>query len=189
MSEYRRVESSLEIPRNAGTAGFMRTLETLIKLPRVQSITVDARGKVTWTRYVRDDENEPLAVQFDDLEPWAVIRNGELMELNVNIDDAALVLIMMLDRVTSEGLHPTAFVSGAATIFWDWFASSTGYRFPSQHVMGLPLYLDRHAPDTALILGAAYEAGASLADTHKSYKIEMDYVVAPETHVEVFGDG
>jgi hypothetical protein len=190
MPEYRRVEDSIEVPKNTGVTGFLRTLEQIIRLPRVQDIRVDIKGKVSWSRYVLDGESEPLGVEFEDLEPWAIIRNSEVVELPVRSTNVALVLSMMLDKATSEALHPIAFASGADTVLWEWFADSTGYRLGSNNsVMGLPLYLDRHAPDTALILCAAYTKGAALIDTQKAYKIEMDYTAAPGTYVEVFGDG
>ena len=188
MPEYRKVEESLEIPKNAGIAGFMRTLEGILKLSRVQSILVDSRGRVSWTRYVADGEEQFMGADFEGMEPWAIIRNREVVELPVRTENAALILSMMLDRATLEGLHPTAFVSGADTIFWNWFTDTTGYRLNSSSVMGLPFYVDRHAPDTALILCAAYTSGAAMSDTQKAYKVEMDYIAAPGTFVEVFGN-
>jgi hypothetical protein len=189
MPDYRKEEYSLEIPKNAGIVGFMRTLEGIIKLPRVQSIIVDARGKVSWSRFVMEGESAPLGVDFEDLEPWAIIRNRTVVELPVHTANAALALGVMMDRVAIEGLRPIAFVSGADTIFRDWFKETTGYSPQSDTVMGLPFYLDRNLPDSALILCAAYTPGAALSDIHKAYKIEMDYVAAPGTYVEVFGNG
>jgi hypothetical protein len=191
MPDYRKVEESMEVPRNTGVSGFIRTLEGILRLPRVQTIHVDAAGKVSWARYVMEEEDlAPLSVGFEDLEPWAIIRNREVVELSIEAvaQSAPLVLAMMLDRAAMEGLHPTAFVSGAETVFWNWFADTSGYRLASkQMIMGLPFYLDRHAPDTALILCAAYTANALLSDSQKGYKIEMNYITtAPDTYVEVF---
>jgi len=189
MPEYRKVEHTLTIPKNTGVTGFMRTVESLIKLPRVQAIHIEASGKVTWSRYVADAEEEELpGIDFSDLQPWAVIRNKEVVELPVHTSNAALILGMMLDRATSEGLKPVAFVSGANSVFREWFADTTGYQLGSASVMGFPLYGDRHVTDTALLLCAAYTSEAPLAEMQKAYKIEMDYVAVPGTFVEVFGN-
>jgi len=187
--EYKKVEHTLTVPKNTGVAGFMRTVESLIRLPRVQAIHIEASGKVTWSRYVVGDEEDELpGIDFGALEPWAVIRNKEVVELPVHTSNAALVLSMMLDRATSEGLRPITFVSGANSVFREWFADTTGYHLGSTSVMGLPLHGDRHISDTALLLCAAYASDAPLAETQKAYKVEMDYVAVPGTFVEVFGN-
>lgn len=187
MTEYRKKEDSVEVPKNTGTQGFLRTIESILRLSRVQQVTVDAKGRVSWTRYVREDEEEEpgLRVDFGDLAPWAIVRNRSVEELLVHNADASLTLAMMLDTASSDGLYPAAFVSGANTVFWKWFGQSTHYQPRANgRLMGLPFYLDRGCPDTALILCAAYEPTAQLSDTERAYKIEMT-LLTPDTDVEV----
>ena len=186
MTDYPKIEESVEVPKTSGVSGFLRTVEGIIKLSRVQRIVIDAKGRVSWSRYVSEEEESVpgLRVDYGDLEPWAIVRNRNLEELLIHNASAPLTLAMMLDVAASDGLYPSAFVSGADTIFWDWFADTTDFRLRSGRIMGLPLHLDRHAPDTALILCAAYEPTAQLSDTEKAYKIEMSLVM-PDTDVEV----
>lgn len=191
MTEYRKREDSVDVPKNTGTQGFLRTVEGIIRLSRVQQITIDAKGRVSWTRFVREEEEDTpgLRVDFGDLAPWAIVRNRQVEELIVQGADAALALAMILETASLDGLYPAAFVSGANTIFYKWFEQTTNYRPRSNgRLMGLPFYLDRHAPDTALILCAAYEATLQLSDTERAYKIEMA-LLKPDTDVEVLSNG
>jgi hypothetical protein len=186
MTEFKKREDSVEVPKNTGTQGFLRTIENIIGLSRVQQIVIDAKGLVSWTRYVREDEDESgLRVDFGDLAPWAIVRNRSVEELLIQNADAALTLAMMLDTAASDGLYPSAFVSGANTIFWKWFSQTTHYQPRANgRLMGLPFHLDRGCPDTALILCAAYESSVQLSDTERAYKIEMN-LLTPDTDVEV----
>jgi hypothetical protein len=188
MPEYQEIEDSLDIPKNTGIEGFLRTIKEILQLSRVQSININAKGRVSWRRFVLDGEQGVVGADFADLEPWGIIRNGDVTELPIVSTNAALVLAFMLDRAALEKLHPIAFVTGAETVFWDWYSDSTGQDLMAKdQVYGLPVYTDRHAPDTALILCIGYSRDAALIDTQKSYKIEMDYVLAPGQFVEVFG--
>lgn len=190
MMEYKEIEDSVEVPKNTGTDGFLRTIEYVLNLSRVQSVSIDAKGTVSWRRFVTDEEPPVVGLEFGDLEPWGIIRNGEVVELPLLSTNAAITLSMMLDRASAERLFPVGFVTGAETVLWDWFSESTGYAPLSRDaITGLPVYLDRHAPDTALILCAAYAKDGALVDTQKSYKVEMDHTIAPGTYVEVFDNG
>jgi hypothetical protein len=189
MPEYREIEETLNVPKSVGMEGFLRTIREILKLPQVMSVNIDANGAVTYRRFVMENEPATVGIDFSDLEPWGVIRNGEVEELPVLSQSAAIVLGMMMDRASAEKMHPVAFVTGANSVFWEWFFDSTGHRITSrEYVLGLPLHTDRHAPDTALILCAALTRDAALVDTRKSYKIEMNYLLGPNTVVEVFNE-
>ena len=188
MADLELTTNSIEVPKNTGAEGFLHTIRVLLKLTRVQSISIDARGKVTYTRYVDVDEDEPVKMDWEGVEPWHVARNAPegVEELMVGSTNAAVALAAVLDKITSEKLYPTAFIASPNTVLWRWYQVTTGYSLAStQHLCGLPLHFDRHVPDTALIICSAFVRDGALVDTQKAYKIEMSYVVAPTTDVEV----
>ncbi len=189
MADLELVTHSIEVPKNTGTSGFLHTIAELLKLTRIQGINIDARGKVTYTRYVDEDEAVPIKVDYEGVEPYHTIRNAPdgVEELRVESVNAAVTVASVLDKATTEKLHPIAFIASPNTVLLDWYRSTTGYSLGSSRFLcGLPVHHDRHVPDTALILCAAFVRDGALVDTQKAYKIEMDYVVAPTTNVEVF---
>lgn len=188
MSDLQLVTHSIDVPRNTGIEGFMHTVRVLLKLTHLQSINIDAKGRVTYERYVAEGEREKIGVDYEGVEPWHIARNAPdgVEELLVGSVNAAVTLAAMLDRSTGEKLYPTAFVASPNTTLWRWYQHTTGFALSSQgHLCGLPLYPDRHIPDTALILCSSFVRDGALVDTQKAYKIEMDYVTPPTTDVEV----
>ena len=77
---YKEITKSINVPSNTGTDGFLRTVAEIIKMPRVQTITIEASGKVSYTRYTEEGEEE-LNVDFTDLNPYYIIRNSDLEEM------------------------------------------------------------------------------------------------------------
>lgn len=186
MAEYREVIDSIDVPKSTGVEGFFHVLRSILKLPRIQKVNIDVKGHVSYTHYVLDGDRAPIKIDFEGIEPWHIIRNGDVEELQLHTSNAAIVLTSMLDKVTLDKFCPVAFVVGANSIFWGWYLESTGFKLSSdQNICGLPVHRDRQIPDTALILCAAYTKESALIDTQKSYKIEMQYVKLPETVVEV----
>lgn len=188
MADLELVASSIDVPKNTGHEGFIHTIRQILKLPRIQSIEINARGKVTYKRFVDEEEPKTVGVDFTGVEPWHIIRNAQdgVEELVLGTYNAAVVLAGVLDRAAMDKLHPTAFVLSPNTVFWMWYPSTTNFSLASREtVCGLPIYFDRHIPDTVLILCASFAREGALVDTQKSYKIEMDYMVAPKTQVEV----
>lgn len=178
-------EGTVQVPKNTGIPGFLHTIQEILKLPRVQSITIDAKGRVVYRRYVVNGERGQIEVGFEKVEPYALIRNGPLEEVTSSAVNAAVILASMLDAASNEGLHPVAFVAGANTVLWDWYVKSTGFEVYSREFLcGLPLLQDRHVPDTAIILCAAGNKNAGLVDAQKSYKLEME-IADMSTDVEV----
>lgn len=186
------VTHTIEVPRNTGIEGFLHTVRELLKLSRIQSIVIDAKGKVTYKRYTQEDEPQLVGVDYSGVEPWHVARNAPdgVTELPVHPStNAALVLTLLLEQAVLEKLYPIAFVSGANTVLWSWFEHSTQKSLRTQSALcGFPLHLDRHIPDTALVLCASFARDGALIDTQKAYKIEMDYRDIPKTEVEVMDD-
>ncbi len=188
-AEYELATSSIEVPKNTGLEGFVHTVRSILKLPKVQSITISAKGKITYERYVLDGEPKTLSIDFNGIEPYHLIRNApkQIEELVVHSGNAATILAAMLDRASSEQLFPIAFVTGANTVLWRWYQQTTGFSLVSKEsISGLPVLFDRYVPDTALILSATLAKDGTMIDTYKSYKVEMDFLLAPQTHVEVF---
>jgi hypothetical protein len=188
MAELQLVTHSIDVPKNTGIEGFMITLRELLKLTRLQSINIDAKGKVTYKRYAEDGERQKIGVDYEGVEPWHIARNAPdgVEELLLSSPNAAVTLAAVLDRASGEKLYSTAFVASPNTILWKWYQYTTGFSLGSpSHLCGLPVYFDRHIPDSALILCASFAKEGALVDTQKAYKIEMNYVVAPTTDVEV----
>lgn len=188
MSDLELVASSIDVPKNTGLEGFVHTIRQILKLSRIQTITVNARGKVTYERYAAEDEPKTIGVDFTGVEPWHIIRNAPdgVEELVLGSYNAAIVLAGILDRCTSEKLHPIAFVTSPNTALWHWYQHTTNFSLATKDsICGFPVHYDRHLPDSVLILCSSFARDGALVDTQKAYKIEMDYVIAPKTEVEV----
>ncbi len=176
MAEYEEVEGTVEVPKNVGVAGFLRSIEAILKQPRVQSISIDARGKVTFRRFIREGEkNEPIAVDFETLNPSAIIRNGTVVELptpTTGHTNAAVAIGQLFNMMALDKLNAVSFVGGANSRVWKWYKESTGIELVSHdELYGVPFVTDRHVEDQVLMLCAAYAKPAALIDTQKSYKL------------------
>lgn len=189
MGGYAERSHSISVPKNTGIDGFLRTLRSILVLPRVQSINIDSTGAVRYTRYVHEEETDhPVAVDYEDLEPWGVIRNGDLEEVSIPISSASSVISYMLNKVTQEGLVPAAFAIGVNSALWAWHERTSGVRLTQKSGMlyGLPVYTDRQIPDTRLILCGAYVRGG-LINCHRFIATSMSEPVStpPQTLVEI----
>ena len=176
MTRYEQVTDTVEVPRNTGVEGFLRVLRIYLSKPRVQEINIDSRGKVTVRRWApANDGDRNAGVDFGDLQPHGIVRNAQVEEVLLSRGaNAAAALGALLDMVAQEHLVPLAFMTGAGTVLWSWYCSSTGYQLRSKDTLhGLPLHTDIALPDTALILAAGYGRDAALVDTRTAYKIEI----------------
>jgi hypothetical protein len=183
---YELKESTIEVPKNTGIDGFLHALKGILKLPRVQEVKIDGKGQVSYKRYIVEGEEPAIGVDYEGLEPWNIIRNGDIVELWSLPTSASSRVVCLMDAARSEQLYPTAFVTGANSSLADWFRESSGVELRStENLCGLKVYEDRSVPDSVLILCAAYTQDAGLVDTVRAYKVDMDYVVAPDTVVEV----
>jgi hypothetical protein len=176
--DYKEVTETVEVPKNTGIRGFLHVVEGILKRPRVQGIEIDARGKVSYRYFARKgEENLPLSMSFDTLMPYMAIRSGTVVELADPSSHAPTAIGQMFDRAASDHLFPVAWVSGANTRLWDWYADTTELSPSSkEEFFGLPFLTDRAIPDETLILGAAYARGAALIDLQKSYKVVIPQV-------------
>lgn len=186
--EYHERVSEVVVPKNTGIDGFIKTLKGILTLPHVQSIQIDAKGKIQYARYVREGEpDSSLTIDYTELEPWNIIRNGQLEELHYRDGEPATnVIAAMFNRVAREGLTPIAFATGADTHLWDWHLRTAGVELSrTASIYGLPIYTDRQIPDYSLVLCASYIRG-SLSDCHRFIVTSMGTGAdAPETTVSI----
>ena len=177
MQEYREHTEVIEIPKGTGAKGFLRAIEEILKLDRVQGISIDARGQVTYTRYIlEDDDNLDIGprMHFETLMPYAVVRNGIVDEVTTFPQDSpAVVAAHMFNAACKIRLTPVAFVTGADTTLFDWMRGSGLEVVSKEELFGLPILRDRLVADYVLLLAAAYGRGASFNDTQHSFKVVM----------------
>ena len=173
MADYEEVTETIEIPKNVGIKGFTRAIEDILKLPRVQDIHIDARGRIEYRYYLREGESRrPLATDFESLTPYGVMRNGKVTELAAPSKNAAVALGQLFDAAAVDHVFATAMVGGANSKFWDWYKASTGIALLSrEELCCVPFLADRMVEDHVLILCAAYSRGGALIDTQRSYKL------------------
>lgn len=188
MEGYREVSKSIDVPPNTGIDGFMRALRQILRKSRVQQVVINSKGRVTYSRYVREDEPEEASgIDFDDLQPYYIIRNAELQEFMPPPNlPATTVVSMMFDKVAQDRLHPIAFATGAQSHLWDWYQYTTGHvSVARRQLFGLPVLTDRQLPDSVLVLCAGFGKDASFIDTQMSYKVEMPQYALPTNDVQV----
>lgn len=188
MDEFKKVTDTIEVPANTGLDGFLETIRTYLRMPRVQEIRIDARGKVVVERFAREDDSDRnVGVDFGELQPHSIVRNSQVEEVAMyDGANASVVIGSLLDMVAVAQLKPLAFMTGADSALWDWYKMTTGVRLKNKDSLhGLPLYKDRALPDSALVLAAGYGRDAALVDTRQAYKLEMPVYEYPGTTVEV----
>lgn len=165
----------IEVPKGTGVEGFLRTVKEVLKLPRVQDIHIDSRGKIEYTFFLREGEQKrALTMKFDDLMPYALVRNSKVVEVQDPPNYAAGALLAMFRAASLDHVIPIAFVMGANSAFWGWYEASTGMKAEIQEeLLGLPIYTDRACPDEVLLLCAAFSRGSELVEVQKAYKINI----------------
>lgn len=179
MAEYEEVEGAVEVPKNSGVEGFLKAIKAVLKLPRIQGIDIDAKGKVSYKHFVRAGErySPTLDISFDELMPYAIIRNSLVVELPKPHDNAAIAIHQLFDMSARDLLHPEAVVVGANTQLWEWYKRTTDISPVSQEELcGVPLLRDRMLEDHVVVLCAGYVRGGELTDTQKSYKLSIPQV-------------
>lgn len=188
--EYREVTQSIAVPKNTGIEGFVITVRELLKRPRIQEITINAAGQVSYRRLISEAEETPLNVDLETLTPSGVMATANVTELVLPLSlSAPIALSKMFDRFAIDQIYPIALVTGAGTVFWDWFRATSKSALHSRaYAFGLPVVTDRHVPDTALLLfGSSMMPRAALVDTTDVLKLEMETSIlkVPDTTVEV----
>lgn len=176
MSKLHERTKTVEVPPNTGIEGFLHVVRQVVALPRVQQVTIDRTGRVTYSQLIAADaEDANVGFDFAHLEPYHVIRNARLSEVSYPEEmTPAAIVATMLDLVTSSGYSPIAFVTSPTTSLWTWLFFGSDLELKSRDALyGFPVYVDRNVPDTALVLGAGINGATALVDTKWSLKIEM----------------
>lgn len=179
MTEWVKKEGRAVIPQGSGSTGLMRTMEVISKLPRVQNITVNARGEVTYAYLVRPGQAEyNIGIELASLEPYAVVRSCEAIKTLTRVEgeNASLTITRLFRAVAVDHMNPIGFVVGTNSRLFPWFLASTGLDLAEFHDVfyGLPLYKDRHMPDETLVLCAGYLRGGALPDVTIAYSLVLE---------------
>ncbi|WP_394831795.1 hypothetical protein LVJ94_35295 [Pendulispora rubella] len=171
MTEYMPVEETIEIPKGTGVEGFMHAVRAALRRPRLQEVRIDARGKITITHFLRQgEERAPLEIDFEALMPYAVVRQGEVVEIMPKSTHAATVVGEMFAAAARDHLCPVAWVASPASHLWRWYEGATAIALAGDF-HGLPVLPDRLVEDNVLLLSAGYGRQATFAEIQKSYKI------------------
>lgn len=174
--EYEEVTDKLDVPGTAGIEGFILAIRSVLKMPRVMNVQIDSRGQISYTRWARREEpRKHIEVDFETVSPAAIIRNGKLVELDVEaiLDNAAICVAAVFHRAATDHMFPVAWVVGRETFLPDWHYRTTGVKLPPESAYGLPVFRDRFIPDETLLLACAYGPGAAMIDARAAYKITM----------------
>lgn len=178
-NEYERVAYSIDVPRETGVEGFIVAIREVLKQSRVQSVEIDARGKVNVVRFVRASEpRTEISVDFSTVTPAAAVRSGRVIEIVTQPSDNPLeVLLRLYTACTRDQMFPVALIIGADSTFPAWLRSF-GYDVdPLERLYGQPVLSDRHVPDDALILATSYGPNGALADVQHCYKVALPLVL------------
>lgn len=181
-ADFERVEETISVPKETGVEGFIVAMREVLKKPRVQEVKIDARGKMSVTRFVRVGEpRSTISVEFESVTPYAAVRSGHVIELlRQESDEPLTVLAKMLERCAADQMYPVAFIIGAKSSFFEWV------KFPFRHgtVLGLRVFEDRHVGDDVLILASSYGPDGDLVDVQNCYKIALP-LIPPEVGQDV----
>ena len=171
MSGYVETRGEIQVPKNTGLSGFMRTIESLLGLPRLQEIKVDHQGKITYRFFALEGQTEETPkIDFTTLMPYAIVRNAEIQELTAHASSCPVAMAQMFAHVAADRLYPVAFVTGAETDFWRWYGEELAPTTKDE-LFGLPFLVDRGFEANTLFLCAGYERASALIGTQKSYKL------------------
>jgi len=172
--EYSIETDSIDVPAAGGIPAYLKVLERVFELPRVQSVLITL-DKIEWTRYRRADEPVvPVDVDLESVQPYGIIRTHEVQEVLLdNLPHPIAALGMLFAKVHMDGYAPILFVTGTQGILPRWYSQHTGVVLPPGTLLGYPVVADSHIDDETLILCAGMSRRASLVDTQISYKVTL----------------
>lgn len=170
--EFKLDKKIIDIPKNTGRAGFILAIEKLLKLPRIQNIQIDAKGKVTYTRFVKeDDPSLPLAIDLASVSPYGIIRNSELVEINFQDLHVGDFLLKLFNTVANDKFFPICFVGSLASSVWPWLKQNNEETVSKEQLLGYPFYEEGLVENYMLFLCTGIIRESALIDTVRSYKI------------------
>lgn len=174
--ELKEVLSSTRVPAGSGVDGFQRAIGQILKVPRLQEIRISSTGEIQYRHTVREGAEEIRVPEptYEDLLPYAIIRNSSVVELSIERRRGPLsALSVMFGRIQNEHMSPVAFVGGAGTLFWRWYETEGERLYSDDRLFGLPFYRDRYVSDDALVLCAAFSRSENMQDVRKCFKIAL----------------
>ena len=96
MSDYEEIKETTVVPPATGVSGFLKTVEAILKLPRVQEISINAKGEVQYRYFLKAGEAaRTIDLDLETLLPAQVIRNSRLEELRSPHPNAAVMLCQL----------------------------------------------------------------------------------------------
>lgn len=175
MSGLQERKKTVVVPRGMGIDGMVALFKHIVSLSRVQYIHVDGQGRITYARFVREDEKEDeyeLSEEFKGMLPSAILQYVDLREIDED-SNAGRAIGRLIYGVTSDGLVPLAFALHPKSLFWKWHVASVGFDISSksESIYGVPTRFDEMIPDTSLVIMAGYKHDAPLSDTRRALKI------------------
>lgn len=175
--EFQEVTETLEVPRHSGIEGFLIAIRGVLKLPRVVNLSIDARGKISYTRYARPEEpRKQVDIDFESVMPSQVIRAGSVQEVTLDGVKPEAFIPVLFARAAADRVFPIAFVAGADSWFFRFHETTIGVKLTTDSAYGLPIYRDRHIPDEAFVLVCSYGPDGALVDAQVSYKMTIPEV-------------
>lgn len=176
-NEYEEHSEEMELPKGSGIPGLLKAIEGIANLPRVQGIRVHPNGKIEYNFFLRKGETKKLAVSFEDIMPYAIARNGTIVEIPYPNSHPAIACAEMFRASRVDQMYPVAFLGGADSKFWGWWDAEVGAGYVQDELFGLPFLTDRMMEDAALLLCTAYKKHGVITDTVTSYKITIPRVL------------
>lgn len=174
MPSFIEEEKTIEVPKGIGVDGLLKAVAKVLELSRVQNITIDVTGKVSYKRFRKEDEPEQVTgLDFSSVMPWQIVRGHAIEEVPTNSTNAAVVLGQLFARVSMDGFNPVSFVASPSTKFWTWYTATTSLHTGHVELHGLPFLVDPQVPEEALVMCVAYGRRAGMVDVVKSYKITV----------------
>jgi hypothetical protein len=174
MASYEEEHKTIDVPQGTGVPGLLKAVGAVLELPRVQNINIDKDGKVSYRRFRKPEEPEQnLAMDFDTIMPWQIVRTHLVTEVAIVSINAAVVLGQLFSLASMEGYNPVALVVSPSTKLWVWYTSTTKLVTNREDLHGLPVFFDQQVPEEALIMCVAYGRRAAMVDVVKSYKVSI----------------
>lgn len=187
MKEYEQHDEEIDLPKGVGVPGFLQAIKGVLSLPRVTDIRINALGKITYTFFLRKGESQKLSVNFEDVMPYAIVRNGTIEELPYPSSNAIVACAQLFEAAARDHMFPVGFLGSQTTFFWDWYKEGLGGSRSTQEepvglqnsreeLFGYPFHFDVKVEEHVLLLCTSFRRGGALTDTVKSYKITVPQV-------------
>lgn len=163
----------VEVPKGSGLKGLLKTVEGILtEIPRVKELHISSTGQVRYTWHIPEDAKpQALDIQFNDLMPYAIIRNTNLVEVLAPEGSGVLESVShLLNAVYKDRLQPVCFVVHPQSPLRA-SLQKRGIDMGQDELFGYQVLEADELPQSALILCASYGRTIQIADTYKAYMI------------------